>query len=186
MKVISDRLSVKNHGDYDTIVISTKIDKRLEALMAAWLFCWTLCGAYFIYEFIAGGYERQMKMYIFIMISFWLYFEYRIGKAYLMRRMGMEFLMVKEGKLYIKRAVKNWGKSKDYFLENISNLIVVERKEKAISTVMENSFWVIGGEMLEFEYLGKTIRFGIQLSKEEAEKLKDFILKKIKETKNNA
>lgn len=186
MKVVSERLSFKDHGDYYTAVISTKIDKKAEALMAAWLFAWTICGAYFIYEYITGDYAREMKVYLIIMIFFWLYFEIKIGKAYLMRRMGMEFLMFKDGKLHIKRAIKDYGKVREYFLDNITNLRKVERKEKAFSTVMENSVWVIGGEMLEFDYLGKTIRLGMRLSPEETNRLYDFIHKQIKKANDSA
>ena len=54
-------------------------------------------------------------------------------------------------------------------------------KLNSFQEVYENSPWIRGGERIEFEYLGKTIRFGRKLSDKDAKLLHGLITKKLEE-----
>jgi hypothetical protein len=66
-------------------------------------------------------------------------------------------------------------------LENIKKVRIQEVKENSIQAVWENSPWIRGGERLEFDYMGKTIRFGRKLDEKEQKILFNLITKRIEE-----
>lgn len=180
IKSISERVSYKDHTDYTTIVISTKIDRWKESLMLFWLMAWTFCGAYFIYELIANEYDRQTTIGLVIMLAFWVYFEVRIGRAFLWRKYGVEFLKIEDNQLFYKRSIKGYGKAKSYFCSNIKSIEKIERNKLSPLSFLEFSSWFIGGETIRFLHDGKTIQFGMQLSDKESSKLLDTFKKKVK------
>ncbi|MBL4703148.1 MAG: hypothetical protein JKY54_01420, partial [Flavobacteriales bacterium] len=118
-KYISDRISYLDHGNYSTVIISTKIDRLRESLLLFWILCWTACGVMLIYELITGDYEEEMRITLLIFVAFWVYFEYRIGKVFLWRKWGMEFISLDEEELTYKRAIGRYGKAKRFYHEKI-------------------------------------------------------------------
>ena len=107
MKLIGDRVSYKVHEDYSTIVISTNIDKWKETLLLTWLLGWTICGSVFFYFLFAGDFvTREEKLMLLVMCVFWLFFQIRIGKAYLWRKSGMEFIRIDKDLMTIKKSIK--------------------------------------------------------------------------------
>ena len=180
IKSISERVSYANHDGYTTVVISTKIDRWKESLMLFWLLAWSFCGVYFMYELFWGNHANDMKITLIIMLGFWLYFEVRIGKAFMWRKHGMEFLKIEEDELTYKRSIKGYGKALRFFNNNIKNIALVDRKETHPLSFLENSSWFIGGETIEFKHMGKAIRLGLQLEEKEAKKLVEFLKKNLK------
>ena len=94
---------------------------------------------------------------------------------------GKEMIKIDETALTIKVAVKSYGKAVPYFLENIKKIRIQEVKENSIQAVWENSPWIRGGERLEFDYMGKTVRFGGKLDEKEQKLLFNLITKRIEE-----
>jgi hypothetical protein len=178
IKWISPRISFKRHQDYSGIVISARIDRWKEGLLLAWLISWTFIGGYFVYT-LTTPLTQDQKTYMIILLSFWAYFEFRIFKAWRWRRWGTEFIRINEETLMLKKGIGKYGKAYRYDLENIKNLALIDRPPHALTRQFESSFWVIGGEMLQFEYLGKTIIFGRQISDEEAAKLLNVLMKEV-------
>lgn len=180
IKSISDRVSYKDHDDYTTIVISTKIDRWKESLMLFWLMAWTFCGTYFIFELSTNEYDSQTTVALIIMLAFWLYFEVRIGRAFLWRKHGVEFLKIDDNQLFYKRSIKGYGKAKTYFCSNIKHINKIERSKLSPLSFLESSSWFVGGETIRFTHNDKVIQFGMQLSDQEAQKLLDTFKKKVK------
>ena len=54
------------------------------------------------------------------------------------------------------------------FLENIKNWSLIEKKQTNFFHQLENSFWVIGDDRIQFDYQGKTVCFGMQLTEKES------------------
>lgn len=181
IKSISDRVSYKDHDGYTTMVISTKIDRWKESLMLFWLLAWTGCGALFIYELVAKTHEREATLALVIMLAFWVYFEVRIGRAFLWRKHGVEFLKIDDNQLFYKRSIKGYGKAKSYFCSNITNIENIDRNNLHPLSFLEGSSWFIGGETIQFSHKDKTVRFGMQLSEKESSKLLEAFKKKIKQ-----
>ena len=171
MKLIGDRVSYKVHEDYSTIVISTNIDKWKETLLLTWLVGWTICGSVFFYFLFVGDFVKEEKLMLLVMCVFWLFFEIRIGKVYLWRKSGMEFIKIDKDIMTIKKSIKGFGKAMPYQLGRIKDVQGLELNPKGFSKTMNDSFWVIGQGTVRFFYNEKEVRFGAQLGTKDADKL---------------
>lgn len=171
---ISDRVSYKKHGDYTTFVITPRADQSKMFLLTFWIFSWTFCGSYVIYELITGDYKKEIDLILVVFLSFWAYYEYRIGYVWIWRRKGIELIKIEDGVLSYKRSLRTYGKVHQFHIDNIRDFGLTEHKP--LNTFMGDSFWVLGNERLRFEYQGREVRFGIQLSEEEAGKLQKALL----------
>lgn len=174
-KYISERVSYFDHGDRTTIIISTGIDRWKESLLLFWILCWTVCGAYLIYELTTQDHSDQMRIGLFIFISFWFYFEYRIGKVFFWRKWGMEYIRIDEGEFMYKRAIGRYGKVKRYTIDKMSSFQIDEANPKSPVVNIEDSFWFLGGERIKFTYKGKHFKFGRQLGANESKDLVKLI-----------
>ena len=181
MKLIGDRVSYKVHEDYSTIVISTNIDKWKETILLTWLLGWTIYGSVFFYFLFAGDLTREEKLMLLVMCVFWLFFEIRIGKTYLWRKSGMEFIRIDKDLMTIKKSIKGFGKAIPYQLGRIKNVQGLEVNPKGFSKAMNDSFWVIGQGTVRFFYNEKEVRFGSQLGTKDAEKLARAVKKFVRE-----
>jgi len=186
MKFIGERVSYKNHEDFTTIVISTKIDRWKETMLLTWVIGWTICGGVFFYYLFAGDFPREQRLMLLVMCIFWLFFEIRIGKAYLWRKSGMEFIKIDKDIMTIKKSILSYGKAIPYQLGRIKDVQGLELNPKGFSKSMNDSFWVIGQGTVRFFYNGKEVRFGTQLDTKEAYKLAGVIQKFIKEYKKKS
>ncbi len=178
-KYISDRISYLDHGNKTTIIISSRIDRRRESLLLFWILAWTACGAYLLYYLATGDHKRQMLIGLIIFISFWFYFEYRIGKVFLWRKWGMEFISLDEEEFIYKRAIGKYGKANRFFHEDMSDFEIDRINPKSVTINIEDSFWFLGGERIKVKGKGKYLRFGRQLSEKECDDLVRLIKKQI-------
>lgn len=184
-KYISDRISYFDHKDKTTVIVSTKIDRWKEGLLMMWVMCWTASGVYFMYELATGDYDDQTKIAIVIMLGFWAYFEFRIGKALLWRKWGMEFISLDEDTFSMKKSIGKYGKSKRFYWDSMSKMKPIEVGERSVFGNLESSFWFVGGERIQFTVKKKMFKFGRQLSAKEAKDLIDLILKQRRTHKRN-
>jgi hypothetical protein len=166
IKFISERVSYRKTPEELTIVITGKIEKSKETLLLTWLLAWSFCGIYiFIQLFL--DYSREEKLYFIVFLSFWFFFEYKILKAFRWRKWGKEYIRKSIDLLTIKKSITDYAKADEYFIENIKNLTFIEKNKTNFLNQLENSFWVIGDDKISFDYQGKTICFGMQLTEKE-------------------
>jgi hypothetical protein len=52
-------------------------------------------------------------------------------------------------------------------------------EENSLQSVWENSPWVVGGERIEFDYLGKVIRLGRKINEKDAKLLFQILVKRV-------
>ena len=173
MKVreISDRVSYSINGKDYIIIIKGQITRLQEALLVTWMIAWTICGALLIWEYYSGDNPKELRMGILVVLAFWVYYEWRIGKVVFWRLWGKELIRVTEGELNIKRAVRSYGKAHVFFLQNVKDLHVQEVDKGTFSYTLNQSFWVKGGERFIFTHHKKKIRFGMQLNDNETRAL---------------
>ena len=57
----------------------------------------------------------------------------------------------------------------------------IHPKENSFQAVWENSPWIQNGERIEFDYIGKTIRFGKKLNEKDTKLLFNLVIKRIEE-----
>jgi hypothetical protein len=58
---------------------------------------------------------------------------------------------------------------------------VTTPKENSVQTAWEKSPWIVGGERIEFDYLGKVIRFGRKLEEQDAQLLFKYLTKRVEQ-----
>lgn len=181
MRLISDRISIDETKNF-SIVILGKVERWKESLLLFWVLAWTFCGLVFLsYFFGDTPYHHDLSM--LIMISFWTYFEVRIVKVFFWRRKGFEQIKFKDSALTITNSLFTKGKEKVYTLDGINTFDALPDSSKNFFSFMEDSFWVIGGDRIYFDYFGKKVVFAKQISAEETKKLLQVLNGKLKLSK---
>lgn len=166
MDIISERISILRKPGVLSIVILPTADKRKLGLMFLWLFAWSACGV-IVFANYFNVYERDAKLFIIIYLAFWSYFEFNIIRAYVWKRFGREKIWIQHGKLHYQREVNRKGKIREFNLDLVSEVNVIPFRAQNLADNFYQSFWVKGGERLEFTVQGRSYRFGMQLGEEE-------------------
>lgn len=167
MKVIGKRISILKKEKLLSIVILPTDDNKKLVLMFLWLMAWTFCGLmFFVNYFKVTNYD--LKIAIIVFLSFWFYFEFKIIRAFMWKKWGKEKIWVQNSLLHYQREVNGRGKVREYNLDLLNDLKLVGVDEKNFGDFINQSYWIKGGEMLEFIYQGKSIRFAMQVKPEEA------------------
>jgi hypothetical protein len=178
MEYIGKRISCKRKENELSIIILSTADKIKKTLLFIWFFLWTLSGVIVITQYFKIQ-DQDTRVAIIVWMGFWAYFEYRIFKAYLWRSSGMEKIKIREGKLFYKRDIGGKGKINVYENDFIKDLRLVESKGDFMDSI-NDSYWVIAGEKLAFDYYGKEIKFALQLDEADSKALLKLIQKEIR------
>ena len=183
VKYISDRLSFKEGENEITVVILASSSKAKLNFFTIWLSLFAISGLLISVQIFVPGYGGYQRIGIFAFTTFYIYFIYKLGYVWLWRMKGIEFIRIAEDCLTMKRAIGTYGKTYSFFVANIKNFGLRKINQKAFSWELENSYWVVGGEKLSFDYNGKETRFGLQLNDDEIKKLYSLIHKWLKKKK---
>ena len=181
MKWIGERISFVDEKSRTSIVISPEKSAFTSAMLGAWFFMWIGIGITMIWSYFKLNLSDQENLIIGIFLVFWSYYAIRVGRVFFWLLWGKEMIRIDEKGLTIKNSVRNYGKSPIYFIDNIKNLRINQPKERSIQAVWEKSPWIRGGERIEFDYVGKVVRFGKKLEDKELNVLFQLISKKITE-----
>jgi hypothetical protein len=179
MEYIGNRISFVRKEEELSIVISAYSDAKKNTLLLSWFIAWTLGGvAMGIYLFrVPPG---QLKTLILVWLGFWLYFEYKVWKAFTWRKYGKEIIKIGRGILFYKRDNRGAGKIHNYQTAFIQNTGKYKGKPDDVVSQFMSSYWVIGGESLSFMYYGKEILFGMQLNEKDSLSLLKLVLGELK------
>lgn len=179
MKWIGERISFVDGKDKTTIVIEPKDVGWIRGAMGAWVFMWYTIGWAVGWAYFNQDLSQQEIIIVFVFAVFWVYYAVRVTKSWFWIMWGKELIKIDEVSLSYKRSVRNYGKAHVYFLENITKMRMSHPKENSIQAAWEKSPWIVGGERLEFDYMGKVIKFGRKLNEKDAELLFKFITKRV-------
>lgn len=185
MELISDRVSVDRKEDGLSVVISARLSRGKEALLITWFIAWLACGIYVFVEYRhtpPGG----LRSFMLAFLAFWLWFALRIGRVLLWRLRGFELLRLKGDRFSVKDSILGYGRASDYFVENIQRFGPLNVEETSWKWQLNDSFWVMGGERLGFEHLGKRVAFGKGLTAEEAARLARVLADAFKRVRRTA
>lgn len=180
MKWIGERTSFVDDVHRTTIVIDAENIGWQKAVMGAWVSMWMTIGFTMMWSFTLKLTEQE-QIIVVIFLVFWAYYAYRVGRQFLWLLWGKEYIKINETSLSIKNGIKKYGKSKAYFLENITKMTTEQPKENSIQSIWEKSPWIKGGERIEFEYGGKRIKFGRKLNEKDTKILFQLISKRIED-----
>lgn len=179
MEYIGKRISIMRKDNELSIVVLSLGNRMKNVFLAGWLFLWTLSGLIVFFQILFLT-DSNSKVAIIVWMGFWAYFEYKIFNAFLWRKSGKEKIKIHDNKLFYKRDVSGRGKIKIFETDFIKDLRVIESKENSFFENLSNSYWVIAGEKLAFDYYGKEIELGIQLDEPDAKALLKVLKKEMK------
>ena len=185
MKWIGKRISYVDNDTKTTIVITPENVGFYKAMIGAWFAMWTVIGITMIWAWNTFEMKPTMKetlsILFLIFMLFWSYYLIRVGRMFFWLLYGSENLKLDKIALTIKTSIKGYGKARQFYLENIQKVRINMPKEGSFQATWENSPWIRGGERLEFDYMGKTIRFGRKLNEQEAKQLFQLLTKKVED-----
>jgi len=178
-KTISSRISFVRNNDSLEVTITQGVAKVKLALLFAWLLFWGVWGIY-LFVLIQNLQADQSLLFWFSMLTIWAFFFFRILKVVLWRVEGKEKIVLDAGGLKVKRPILGLGRTKTYQLQHIK--AHGRNKEKSNNLgFLSNSFWIIGGEKLGFNYMGKREVYGCQLQDKEVQALGQVMEKNLRE-----
>lgn len=178
MKIIGERISILKKDDLLSIVILPTVDNKKLLLLFLWLLAWTVCGILVLlnYNQVSQG---EAKIFVIVYLSFWAYYEVKILRAFRWKKWGKEKIWIKDGFIHYQRELNKRGKIYEFSLDEIYDLQLIDVVPGNFSDFFNQSFWVKGGERLEFSHLSIKVRFGMQLSTEEARAILAELKKRI-------
>lgn len=181
LQAIGNRCSILIKDGLFSLVILPTAEKRKTNLLFLWLMAWTVSGIIIAINYFKLT-QPNAKLMIIIWFGFWAYFEFKIVRVFMWKRFGKEKLWIKNGILFYQQEINGRGKIKEYDLNLISDFSLVEIEKGNFADMFNQTFWVKGGERLEFSCQSKTTRLGMQLDDEDAKKiiseLRKFLNKK--------
>ena len=178
MKWIGNRTSFVDKKDSLSFVIYPPKLGRKKNLILIWFILWIFIGGYVTIAFFRD-FSGEEKLALLIFLLFWLYFAIRVLRTILYLYYGREYIKLDKNSLRIKRATGSYGKSNQYFIENITKLSVVPLKEGSFKKVFEDSPWVRGANRIQFECFHKKYSFGRKLEDKDAEMIFKILTRRI-------
>ena len=179
MKNIGEQIQINATNNIRTIRIAPKMSRLQETLFMTWLSAWTFCGLAVIFALISAKNKEEAIGYL-IFLAFWGFFEFKITRVYLWKKKGGENLKIDQKSVFFKNTIRKNGFEHEFQFEHIKNFKTLENNKQSFLQSLDNSFWVIGGHRLEFEYHKKKIQFGVQLNDIDTRNLYRYIQDGIK------
>lgn len=170
MRVIVDRISILKKNDLLSVVILPTTNKLKLNIMFFWLMAWSVCGVIVLANYFKID-DKDSKLFILIYLSFWAYFEFNISRAFIWKKFGKEKLWIEDGILFYQREINKKGKIKEFNLDLISPLSVIELKATRFTDTINQSFWIKGGERIEFTAQALVVQLGLQINTQEANEI---------------
>lgn len=171
MEQLGQHVSIDRREGRTSVVIEARATRAQRVLLALWLLAWLTAGVVVIIartKLPAGDPARQFML---AFLAFWAYFLVMVGRSVLWRWRGVELWRVKDGVLTVKDSIMGYGRARDYFAENIQRLGLISIDRTSWKWQWNDSVWVIGGERIGFEHLGRKVVLGKGLTDDEARRL---------------
>jgi hypothetical protein len=181
MKWIGDRVSFVDEKNRITMVIYPQKKTWVTGLMGAWVAMWMTIGVTVLWALFFLKLNDKEKIILWVFLAFWFYYAFRVSRSLFWILWGKELIKIDEVALHYKRSIRKYGRSIPYYFENIKKFSLEQPKEGSVQAVWESSPWISGGERIDFEYKGKTVRFGRKLNERDAKLVFDLITKKVGE-----
>lgn len=153
----------------------------IRSAMGAWVFMWMAIGASVLINYNSLGLDENQTIFIWVFLAFWAYYAVRVTRSWLWLMWGKELIKIDEVAMTYKRSIRKYGKATPYYLENIQKMRVSTPKENSVQAAWEKSPWIVGGERMEFDYMGRLVRFGRKLNEKDAELLFKFLTKRVEQ-----
>lgn len=175
-KSIGERVTFSASPEIVKIEISPRIPKWQLSLLGLWLVLWTACGIGFLYE--AGRTEVEVERYFYLgCLVFWAFFMFRISRVFLWRLIGFESIEIVPGVMSIQNKIGPFGGRQEFNLQHLKKVAIDKYDQANFMQFMDKSFWIMGGDVIGFSYMGRKYAFGKQLDDKETKVLFQLIEK---------
>lgn len=180
MKWIGERISIVESPKKTSIIIYPENKFWEKGLMSAWFSMWLVIGATMMWS-LKLKLTEQEKIIVVVFLVFWAFYAVKVGRSLFWLLWGKEMIRITPDGFTYKKSIKGYGKSNNYFLENIKTFTMNFPKDNSFQAVWENSPWVQNVERIHFEYISKNIKFGRKLIEKDTELLFKLVTKRIEE-----
>ena len=170
IQVISPRSSILIKDQVFSLVILPTEEKKKVNFLFLWLLAWSVSGVIVMANYFTLT-QDNAKMMLIVWLAFWAYFEFKIIRVFMWKRFGKEKLWIKNGTLQYQQDINGRGKIKEFDLNLISEFSLIAITTGSIADTFSQTFWVKGGERIEFTTQSQVVKFGMQLNDEEAKKI---------------
>ena len=153
-------------------------------MLEVWFIAW--CGVGAATGLELAGASGGDRTFLIIFLSFWAFFFFRVLKVVLWRRIGREMIRVTAEGMSVKNGFKDFGKARFFIKENIKKMEVIRRDPTHFIQNLDQSFWIMGGDSIQFTYMRGRFVLGKQLQEKDAAQLAKLIDKALRNSKTNS
>ena len=173
IKSLGERITYAWHDDALTIIIGQRIPQSQLFMLQAWFLAWLGVGATTAMEM--GQTTGSDRSFFLVFMAFWAFFAFRVLKVILWRRIGREMIRITAEGMSVKNAFNDWGRARFFLKDNIRKMEVIRRDPTKFMQNLDQSFWIMGGDSLQFNYLRGRFILGKQLDAATASSLAKLI-----------
>lgn len=170
---IGDRITYSWHEDALTIIINQGISRTQQLMLEGWFLAWLGVGGATAMEM--GSATGSDRTFFLIFMAFWAFFAFRVLKVIMWRRIGREMVRITAEGMSVKNAFNDLGRAQFFIKENIKKMEVIQRDPAKFMHNLDQSFWIMGGDSLQFTYLRGRFVLGKQLDNVSAAQLARLI-----------
>lgn len=175
---LGERITFAWHEDALTIIIDQRIPQPQLLMLQGWFLAWLGVGAATVLEM--GNSAGSDRTFFLVFMAFWAFFAFRVLKVILWRRVGREMIRVTSEGMSVKNAFGDLGRARFFLKGNIRKMEVIRRDPSKFMQNLDQSFWIMGGDSLQFSYLRGRFVLGKQLDAQTAGALAKLIDKALK------
>lgn len=182
MKKIGSQIEINQKSKEETeVFIYPFLEKQKLQLLTLWTLAFTVCGLFIIASLFIYDFKNDKEIImIVIFLIFWGYFEYKVVYALQWNKKGKEVLSFKDGVFSYMKQISQRGLPNQTPISKIDGFRYAEDSEGGIWNDINNSSFMVSGEVVEYQADGSVKRLGMKLDKKEAVKLADFLNKQLK------
>lgn len=175
-----NRINIETNSDGVTEIVIAPIDNpKVKKQLKWWLIAWVILGAMMIGGLVLASTSAELA-FILIYLAFWFFFMMKVWRSYRYRTHGKERIVFKEEQLVYIREIGKRGLPRIFPYGDIQSIEQVDVKRDTFISMINNSAWMIAAEGVQIKSTYMTVAVGIQLTKNESEKLVSLIKKLLK------
>lgn len=168
-----NRIEIEKNGKLK-IRIKAFYDKGKQSILIVWLVLWSCAGIGIAAQFFVP-HDESMNTYLLVWLGFWAYFEYKVIFAYRWRMWGVEELLLDGDEMILLKKIKDRGIPRKFETNLVRNPEALKEEENSFIKMMSTAYWNVGKERLVFEYGGKDVFFGKELSEKESKNIQKLM-----------
>ena len=181
MKKIGDRIKYEKPSKDELLLeISPKVEKQKIQILMLWTIAFTICGliifsALFFHDFKDTG----EFLLVVIFLLFWGYFEFKVLYALRWNKQGKEVVIIKNAKFSYVQQISKTGIPVEVDIVQMKPFAVV-KEEDGFWNEINNSIFIVGGEVIEYRSGESIKRLGLKLNQKDALQLVTLLNKTAK------